>query len=253
MNRFCPKCGFMLGAAETCPKCGTAVASAYASPQPAVSAATAPAAAPNHEKKKNPHLVLIIVIISAVVLLSILCLILFFGKCSGRSRGSSAEIPERPAAEEYLSEIGGITGRKGAKSVRLLTESEALKEYEARGFTGVTVTACYDENGKLTGEQEITGGRGKHPYYEAYYRDTSDVLWNIILMGDSFYAEPMEYNSRMTWRVPHTFSETGDFVSYDGAENAFFTVTPDPEVLVVTRLSRISAETIDFLNTGEVK
>lgn len=256
MERFCGNCGTRLGTAERCPKCG------YAAPP-----APAPAAAPK-KKKKKAKLILILVAFLLAALLITSALHCFgivnlplLGKVLGAvgiypvngPRNVPEEEVERPAAESYLSEFGSVTGREIARTAALRTEAEAFREYAARGFTDLTITASYDADGDYLGNVEISrDGTEKHPYYEARYLTPDNVLWTVTLTGDMFLAEPVSYNAWGNWEIPHVLSETEGFRTYDGQTNTFYTMTPDPAALVIKRVVRIDANTLNTISAWEV-
>lgn len=249
MAQYCGKCGSRLDSSGRCPNCGLS-----------------PAPDSVKKKKRHPILVLIVFLLLALV---IACALQLYGvihvdklqellDLTGLSHvqlpGSSAsESFGRPSAEEYLSELGAVGEPRPAGRANLLTEEEALRAFAARGFENVTVTACYDTNGTYLGDQEISpSGTDRHPYYEAGYLTPDGVIWTVTLMEDGFYAEPLSYNAAGVWEVSRTVCESGSFLTYDGAANAFFQVTPDPQAMVLKRVDRIDAETLDQLTWEEV-
>lgn len=261
MDQFCIQCGTPLGPTGVCPKCRFA---AQPAPAPVVQVSQQPAPQPP-QKKKNKTILILIAILGAAAfgigLFSIGKAAGLFGgsdnRPGGRPGGDPGDVPEitvtRPAAEDYLAGYGDITHRKPVKSADLLTEAEAVREFAARGFEGVTVTACYDTDGTYTDNREVSAdGKEKHPYYSAYYLTPEECLWTLFLMGDVFYAEPISFNAVQRHDGPIVLSETGKYVTYDGKENAFLTLEPKDDNLILKRVDRIDAATLDELDAWEV-
>lgn len=244
MDRFCGKCGSPVGSADRCPNCGWVMP-------------TDPAPKEKEKKKAKtkPKTKLILMIAAAVVLVALLVLgaVLLFGSSKAESREDPGETLARPDAEAYLSEYGDITDRVSAKRAPQLTEAEAVRAFAARGFSDVTVTADYNTEGVWLDKQEISReGAEKHPYYEARYLTPDEIFWTVTLVGDTFYAVPTGYNLEYGWDVLHMVSETGSFRSYDSRTNMFYTISPQPSALVLKRVERIDAETLDGLRAWEV-
>lgn len=213
------------------------------------------------QNKKNPKWVPIVISLTALAAGIALILVgLINTLLSGKNKtaeetgGNPTETLEPVDMEDYLSGFGRVTGQEPAKKAGLLTEAEAAREFKARGFTVEPVTASYTADGEYTDVQEISAdSKNKHPYYETYYRSSSGVIWGIVLMGDTFCAEPITYNADTIWDVPHELSESGIFTAYDGSSNAFYTVSPDEDALIVKRIDRIDAGTLEELGAWEVE
>lgn len=254
MERFCGNCGARLGKADRCPNCGWA-------------AAPAPAPAPKKKRKKAKLILLLIaVLLGALLIASALhCFGLVELPLLGKALGLVGIYPvdgpksipeqkaERPAAENYLSEFGTVTDREIAKTARLRTEAEALRDFAARGFQDLTVTASYNADGDYLGSRTVTADSAeKHPVYEARYLTPENTLWTVTLVGDLFFAEPVSYNAAGYWKVPFVLSETENIRSYDGDTNTFYTMTPRADALMIHRIARIDAETLNLLHAWEV-
>lgn len=240
MARFCGNCGSAMGSADRCPKCGWTAA---------------PSPAPKKKKKPKPLLIVIAAVGGVLLLLSALLLLGVFRLPGGDS--GAADIPRetwtRPAAEDYLSRYGSVTDQESAGDAAVRSEAEALRDFAARGFTEAEIRTCYDLDGNYFEDRVIDGdSREKHPYYEAYFRTEEGVIWTVTLMGDAFYATPVSYNA-VELDVPRVLSETAVFRSYDGQANAFFTIETDPDVLVVKRVDRIDAQTLEEMRAWEVR
>lgn len=237
MDRFCINCGSPLGPTGVCPNCGC-----VAPPEPA-------------PKKKKGKLILIL---AAVLLAALLILILLFvlgvfsSDPSGKPGKPLEDTLEPVSAEEYFAQMGTITGRKPAKDVGLKTEAEAVRAFAARGFDS-PVTAYFSADGDYLGELEVSdGGSDRHPYYETTFALSDGAVWTVVLMGESFYAVPVSFNAESRWDAPRTLSESGSYLVYDDRENAFCTLDPKEDGLVLKRVDRIDAETLDGLDAWEV-
>lgn len=247
MARFCGNCGAQMGSEDRCPSCGWSMP-------------TAPAQNQSVKPKKKPKKLIWILAAGLLAALAILLALHFLGvlKLPLPEGGSvAADIPRetwtRPAAEDYLSSYGSVTGQESAKGALLLTEAEAVRAYADRGFAEVEIRTCYDANGNYFDDRAISDDSSeKHPYYETYFRTEEDTIWTVTLMGDSFYATPVSYNA-VELGVPRVLSETEVFRSYDGQANAFFALEPDPEVLVLKRIDRIDAATLAEMRAWEVR
>jgi len=240
VDRICQNCGRPLGTGDRCPTCGM--------PAPL---------APTPHKKRKPILILLILVAVLAIGVALFFLIRsLIGSGGGSGDGPRTVVEndlKRPGAEEYLADLGSVASRQPVRSSDLLTEAEALRAFAARGFEGMPVTAPYDPEGNYLGEREISpDGKEKHPYYSAYFLNSDEELWALTLMGDGFYAEPVTYNSNRNYGGPFVLSETGEYVTYDGKENVFLTLTPKEEGLQLKRIGRIDAETLEELDRWEV-
>lgn len=248
MAKYCKNCGKQLDPSGRCLNCGW-----YEQPAP---------------RKRKRHVLSKLILLLVIVFVAA-CALQYFQVIhvdqlqevlnlvglskTGASGVSGPSDYNRPSAEEYLSDLGTVGDSRGAGKAKLLTEAEACREYAARGFENVTVTACYDKDGNYLGDMEISdSGTEKHPYYEAGYLTPDGAIWIVTLMEDSFFASPFSFNAAGVWNVSHTVCENGSFFTYDGAANAYYQVTPDPNALVLKRVDRIDAETLDQLTPEEV-
>lgn len=269
-HRFCGNCGKPLGPDARCAVCGwTAPAAAV----PGVPKAAAPvldavqqnnvSAKKNAAKKQSPKAVgiskkkkniLPVIIPIAVVLTGLIVVFAlnFFGVIHLFGK-NTAETLKRPSAEEYLSEVGDVSDKEPADEDDLFTEAEACREFSKRGFKDVEIVAYYNTDGEHIGTLTISpDSREKHPYYEALYKTPSNVVWTVVLMGDSFYAEPLSFKAGDVWDTPHMVSEMEDYRVYDGEANAFFTVEPDDDALELKLVDRIDAVTLNGLDAKGV-
>ncbi|MBR3247305.1 MAG: hypothetical protein IKG03_02795 [Clostridiales bacterium] len=270
-HRFCGKCGQPLGTDSRCAHCGwippaansPAANTAFGTTQTAAlqtsnalkkaSKKQASKAASGSKSRKKTTVLLIVIPVAVILTGLIVVLVLnFTGVIHLFGRGT-VETLKRPSAEEYLSEIGQVSGKEPADNFDLYSEAEAFKEFSSRGFTEVEIVTYYNTDGEHIGTVQISAGSNeKHPCYEALYRTPSGVVWTVILTGDSFYAEPLTYKANGTWATPHTVSESDSYWVYDGEANAFFTVEPDDNSLKIKTVGRIDAGTLNGLDAGGV-
>ena len=163
------------------------------------------------------------------------------------------ETGEPQSVEELLAEMGHITEKRALKETVVITEAEAYRAFAERGFTEQPITTSYDEHGAYMEEKEISKeGTGTHPCYMSVYQTDSKAYWVVILMGDSFYAEPVSYNAENTWDVPRTLSENGVIRNYDGDTQFFYALAPDPSALVIKRVDRIDAATLEEMDPDAI-
>lgn len=144
------------------------------------------------------------------------------------------------------SEIKAVTGAN--KSKNLLSEKEAIKELESRGFKDYPVTTEYTINGEY-GEIEVSSNSSdKHPAYVTYYLSSKNELWVISIIDGSVLATPSSYNIDHSENVAIVLSESEEVVSYDGSKNKFYRTIPNKDVLDVRVVDKIDAETIEKIN-----
>ncbi len=254
MSQFCVKCGHQLQPDGRCGNCGWTPMAGSAPP------ASVP---PRIPRKKNTGwlrwllLSLALLVLTAGIVLTLVGVIKTVrqakeGNGNTANAGKTAdETTEAYDAEKELEKIGRVTDKESAKKRSLLSESEALQEFEDRGFTENPITYCYNADGEFIGRQELeSGGSARHPVYETYYETPDGVVFSITLEGDIFYASPLSWQDY--WSVPHMISESEDYVHYDSAEHMFYEVDLDKDVLILKRIRKIDTETLDELTAWEV-
>ncbi len=259
MARYCKKCGRKLDAAGRCTKCGWSEQAV-----PVRTVAEVPA------QKKKGGLGKLLVFLSVVFL--IVCALQyfdvvnlqFFGEVLDsaglKSRGNtgstgSAEqvLFNRPAAEDYLAEIGTVTDKKAASGSALLTEAEAVQAFAARGFANLEITASYDANGNYSTAYAVSAsGTKKHPSYEAVFRAENGKFFVITLVGGQFFVNTISFMEENRWDKPHILSETGDYLAYGGKTNTFYTLSPNSDKMVIRKVERIDKAALSGLSAKEV-
>ncbi len=267
MSRYCPNCGHELGSDVRCPNCGRSLTSEpvpkmQMPPDSGQQTTVPPVSA---QEKKMPGWLkwlmfgAALAAITAGMILVLVGLIQTIrqgrekGGTDGSPDGTAEETAEPYAVREEVEEYGRITDEQSAKKAAMLSEDEALQEFRRRGFSANPIKVYYSEDGRFTGGQEIeSGGKEKHPFYETYYETPDEVVWTVTLMGDTFYAAPMNWYTEKDWSIPHVISESEQFITYDGDRHVFYTMKPDENRLIVKHIDRIDDETLNGLDEWEV-
>lgn len=257
MENFCGKCGAPIGPDGRCLNCG-AKGKKVKAPKPEKLREERPEGEKGSPKMK-------IILICAAVLVVVFAALLLLGVVrfgdgmlrEGSTKGPS-EIPpdklERPSAEEHMAELGTITDRIPAKSSGTLhSEAEAAKNFADRGFAQNPVTASNTIDGEYTGKKEISASSmAKHPYYETIYTTPDNAVWSITETNGQMTAFPLTYNASGRWSVRHIVAESETVYSYDSASNQFYMLAPDGSGMILRRIDRIDAQTLDALTESEV-
>ena len=202
-------------------------------------------------KKGRKKRTLWLVIAGVVLLLTVLFLLWFFVwrpkelnpemSYTGETRTTDTG---RPAAEEYMSGLGTVTGSIPAPSAGIaLTEAVAIRAFAARGFTQAPVAFYYGMDGQYLTEREAQETSSeRHPYYQSIYVTESGAAWLIYTDGDAFLA------SSLSERTQQLVSERDTVRYYDGAANAYYEITPGTGAVEFRQVERIDAQALAALS-----
>ena len=168
---------------------------------------------------------------------------------SGRS---SERLVNDPDA--YFSQRGTLIRKiPAAGSNRIHTEREVIDQMDARGFSRYSVTAGYDLDGTVYSETPVSDGSdSKHPIYTTYYVARNGDIWILNDVNGTVTANPVSYNLDPELDVQVIIAETDTIMSYDSHSGLFYETIPDPARLIVKKVDRIDAETLEKLNKAEV-
>ncbi len=160
---------------------------------------------------------------------------------------STPYVPPTIDAEEYYNKNGTVKSSFTAStSSSIHSGSEAYNNLVSRGFNQNPVIAEYSIQGEYIGETEVSGNSyGIHPTYRTFYTSASGIVWSISEINGTITATPVTYNYENASSVPITLSETDTITSYDGPANKFFVYVPNSSLLVIKKVTKIDAATLD--------
>ncbi len=292
MAKFCVYCGGPLNPDGNCPKCAAKRrAGNAASPAPDAKPAARPAADsakhpaapkssaakkpdPKSKKKKSPVLPIVLISLAVLILAFIaLCALQYFkvvnipfvgklltsiGLQKEEQKGEEAvpDIEELtvPEASERLTKFGTIVSQSAVtESGKMHTEAEAIAFFRDRGFTQYAVTTDYAADGSFIDEITVTEqSNARHPVYTTIYVTSSGAQWTISEVNGQIYAVPVTYNLEGSFTVEHILSETDTFVSFDSATGTFYEISPNRSEIVLKKVGRIDASTLETMTAEEV-
>ena len=157
-------------------------------------------------------------------------------------------------AEAYFSERGNVIGKTDAASSQdVHSEAETVSELKGRGLTQYSVTAEYSADGHYSGASDASAdSQERHPMYTTYYVASNGDIWTITEINGRITAYPVTWNMNAETGTETILSETETIISYDSVKNCFYETIPDPSVLIVKKVERIDAETLEKLSTEGV-
>lgn len=216
-------------------------------------------------KKKTEMKVLICVL--CVVLVSLIGVILYFvfrtprrknvgssklSSWSNNSTESTTEDVTETDADTYFKENSEVLSViKADESKEALSEKEAKKSFAERGFEEGEITSSFSITGEYK-ETTISDSSEKHPYYDMYYVNSNDEVWNVSIINNSIMAYPSSYNLQSDLGVEVIVSETKEVMSYDCESNTFYKNIPKETVLLVIQKDRIESTLLDELTKEEI-
>lgn len=136
-----------------------------------------------------------------------------------------------------------------------MTEADAVRLFKSRGFTEFPITYDFDTDGKYTGENEASeSSSDKHPIYQTRFLPAEDdVVWSVMLVGDSLMAEPISYSYENSDKPEIFFSEKDHMISFDDESNRYFFTVPKAEVINLQIVSEINAELLNKYTVKELE
>ena len=167
--------------------------------------------------------------------------------------GSATE--EKTSMDEYFESTSTVVDKIRVKdSKEVLTEREAVRLMEERGFTQYPVTWEYDMDGNYQDERMASAvSETKHPMYSSEYISETGDVWSLLIIEDSLFAIPFSYNLGSGGGVQTTVSESETIVSYDSSSNCFYKTIPFVNVMKVEIVSQIDASTLNSFDSENIQ
>lgn len=266
MAKFCGKCGARLDEVTgMCPNCNPAKAPQEepkkeelkkeqpkkveyekAKPKKEGSKKQAKEEKVHKPLSKKAKLFLVIGAVVLVIALAIGALFLFGGE-------GDYEV-SRVDAEEYYQENATVIEKIPAKKSKdVLTESQAFQVFRDRGFDQFPIKTEYAMDGKYHEAIEISKENGtKHPKYYCNYITENGDYWTIVILNGQIMASPVSYNLQAQRKVAVVFAEDTVVTAYDSTSNTFFKIIPKEAMMVVIKVERIDAQTLELLTFEEI-
>lgn len=166
-----------------------------------------------------------------------------------------ADLDNKPIdADSYFQNNSDIISEiEVNKSNNVHTEMEAYNNFVSRGFGEKTIVTEYSMNGEYSEEKAISNTSStKHPIYQTTYVTANGDVWTILEINGVVMANPVSYNMQSDLGTQLIITETETVVSYDSRSNKFYETIPKTSELVVKKINRIDAETIENLTYGEI-
>lgn len=152
-------------------------------------------------------------------------------------------------AEAYLETNSRILSVRSAKdSQTVFTEKDIQESLDERGLGDYPITWNYSMEGQFSEETGVKDSSpAKHPTYSTFYISEDDEYWTIFVVDGFVMAIPVTYNLLSERTAQVILSESDTIMSYDSVSNRFFETLPDGSQLMVKKVDRIDAETLEKL------
>jgi hypothetical protein len=140
------------------------------------------------------------------------------------------------------------------ESEELLSEKEATRLLEERGFYEYEIIYDSSIDGEYIGDTEVDeNSNQKYPMYTTYYMAENGDIWTIFVVNGKLFANPASFNLESELDAQLLFSETKELTSYDDETNKFYVTIPKESVTIVKIVEKIDSETLDKLTIEEIK
>lgn len=161
---------------------------------------------------------------------------------------------EHPDAEEYYRNNSNVLKEIDVSGSPDVFSEESIYQYlKDRGFSSYPITASYSMKGEYFDAIEVSNNSSeKHPVYETSYVTENGYLWIISVINDSLTAYPLSYNAESNRKVKVILSEKDYITSYDSEVNKFFLTIPYETELIVKKIKKIDADTLEQLEFGDI-
>lgn len=166
-----------------------------------------------------------------------------------------ADLENKPIdADSYFQNNSDIISEVEVnKSNNVHTEMEAYNNLVERGFGEKNIETEYSMNGEFSKAKAISNtSSAKHPIYQTTYITSNGDVWTILEINGVVMANPVSYNMQSDLGTQLIITETETVVSYDSRSNKFYETIPKASELIVKKINRIDAETIETLTYGEI-
>ena len=164
------------------------------------------------------------------------------------------EYIEQPIdAEALLKEKGEIISKtEASKSNTVLESSDAINDFNNRGFHTDSILSTYNINGELD-EKVVTKDDGNtHPVYLYNYTSPDGNAWQLLSVNGKLMAYPLTYNLQENkTETAVIVSESNSVFTYDCATNTFFEIIPNGTAIRVIQAEQINKSTLDNLSIGD--
>lgn len=159
-----------------------------------------------------------------------------------------------PDAEEYFKNNSTIITVLNVRDIdTVLSESEAYSVLTERGFDEYAIVTDYFMNGEFSDDMEISSNSlEKHPIYKTYHMTPDGDLWQILIVNNAIYANPLSYNIKYINEIPVAISETDEITSYDSVTNKYYINNPNETIMKVKKIKRIESATLNQLTREEI-
>ncbi len=137
-----------------------------------------------------------------------------------------------------------------SKSKDAPSEAQVMEILKERGFSTDKITYEFVMGGEYLGEKSIKGDPNKkRPMYQTDYYSASGELWTIFVINGDVIANPVSYNIGSSLPVQLLVAEKNEITSYDHATNKYYVTIPESSAVIVKKVKRIDAATLDKLTS----
>ena len=197
------------------------------------------------KRKRRPRLPALVAIV--ILLVSIIAFVVVYAL--GESGGLAEKVDE---TGNYVFKETVLEEIDAAKSPDVPEVAEVAEGLEGRGFENYSITSGYDMEGDMLEDEELDPeSEDRHPLYNAFYVTPDERVWVIYVCNGSYMANPLFMYDPT--EVPYLLVEDEYVTSYSSNENKFIRTLPDESELVMKRVERIDAATLDALDEEGVK
>lgn len=265
---YCKNCGSEIPeGALFCSKCGTPVekTSNNTNNNPNKLSEATNGTSNKRKKRKKSTLSKIILVLFPLLFVTTIALSYFeyieiplFSDCFRRMRindmVNNMEDDESKAdfieAEEYFSNNSQLLDViKVTESADLNSESDAMSNYDRRGFNKFPPYSEYDLEGNIYEAEKISNSSNEmHPLYAYDYESPNGDLWTVCLVNNDFMALPISFNYQSTLNAKLIISETEHMTVYDSQTNSFYINIPNEAQVIIKKVDNITTDLLDSLS-----
>lgn len=172
---------------------------------------------------------------------------------SEETTSESYEVSTKDADEYYKNNSRVISEINAQDSDKVSSEKDIKRNLDERGFNNYPITYEYSMDGQYSDSPEISDSSDEqHPMYTTYYVTENGDVWTIIEVNGTIIANPVFYNEQSQLPAQLIISETDSVVSYDSSKNKFYETVPNKLALIVKKVNKINAETLEKLTIEEI-
>lgn len=242
MAKFCGKCGTRLDEATgLCPNC-TPVNVPQEEPRKEKTKKEKKAHKPLSRKTKVFLIISVVVVVLALVVGALFLL----------RDGGGYEVPRVDADAYYQEHATVIEKIPAEQSEEVLTESQAIQLFQDRGFVQEPIQTEYSMDGEYQEATDVSEGDTKHPKYFCHYITENGEYWTIVMLDGQIMATPVSYNLQSQRKATVVIAEDTVVTAYDSTTNTFFKIIPKETMMLVIKVDRVDAETLEQLTFEEI-